>query len=191
VTHVRRQFQEEAGQPAFDPAAGQLGRSIRELHEAMRQPHQQTASHGGISLEECEERLADLPVRTACRAIATDPRTVVHALTAPGALSHVRDLAEASDTCGRTQSPFGMVANPIRMMEREHQEVSDALTLIRELTLGYAAPADGCTTYAVAMEELQQFERDLHQHVHLENNVLFPAAMRIEGRRCGSAEANQ
>jgi regulator of cell morphogenesis and NO signaling len=40
------------------------------------------------------------------------------------------------------------------------------------------------------MLELQQFERDLHRHVHLENNVVFPAAMRIEGRRCGSAEMN-
>jgi regulator of cell morphogenesis and NO signaling len=104
---------------------------------------------------------------------------------------YVRDLAEAGDTCGRTQSPFGTVGNPIRMMEREHQEVSDALTLIRELTLKYTAPADGCTTYAVAMGELRQFERDLHRHVHLENNVLFPAAMRIEGRLCGSAGTNR
>ena len=104
---------------------------------------------------------------------------------------YVRDLAEAGDSCGRTQSPFGTVANPIRMMEREHREVSDALTLIRELTSGYAAPSDGCTTYAVTMEELQQFERDLHRHVHLENNVLFPAALRIEQRRCGSAETNR
>jgi regulator of cell morphogenesis and NO signaling len=103
---------------------------------------------------------------------------------------YVRDLAEAGDTCGRTHSPFGTVANPIRMMEREHQEVGDALRLIRELTRGYVAPDDGCTTYAITMAELHQFERDLHRHVHLENNVLFPAAMRIEGRLCGSVETN-
>jgi regulator of cell morphogenesis and NO signaling len=103
---------------------------------------------------------------------------------------YVRDLAEAGDTCGRTQSPFGTVANPIRMMEREHQEVGDALRLIRELTRGYAAPEDGCTTYGITMAELRQFERDLHRHVHLENNVLFPAALRIEGRLCGSLETN-
>jgi regulator of cell morphogenesis and NO signaling len=103
---------------------------------------------------------------------------------------YVRDLAEAGDTCGRTRSPFGTVANPIRMMEREHQEVGDALRLIRELTRGYAAPGDGCATYAITMTELQQFERDLHRHVHLENNVLFPAAMRIEGHLCGSLETN-
>jgi len=103
---------------------------------------------------------------------------------------YVRELADAGETCGRTQSPFGTVANPIRMMEREHQEVGDALRLIRELTRGYAAPDDGCTTYAVTMAELLEFERDLHRHVHLENNVLFPAALRIEARRCGSPEAN-
>jgi regulator of cell morphogenesis and NO signaling len=100
---------------------------------------------------------------------------------------YVRDLAECSESCGRTQSPFGSVANPIRMMEREHQEVGDAMRIIRELTRGYRAPEDGCPTYAIAMAELLQFERDLHRHVHLENNVLFPAAVTIEQRRCGAA----
>ena len=98
---------------------------------------------------------------------------------------YVRDLAEAGEGCGRMQSPFGTVANPIRMMEREHQEVGDALRIIRELTKGYTAPLDGCTTYAMTMAELQRFERDLHRHVHLENNVLFPAALKIEQRLCG------
>lgn len=103
---------------------------------------------------------------------------------------YVRGLAESGESCGRMQSPFGTVANPIRMMEREHQEVGDAMRIIRELTRGYTAPEDGCTTYAIGMAELQQFERDLHRHVHLENNVLFPAALRIEQRLCGSTEAD-
>jgi regulator of cell morphogenesis and NO signaling len=98
---------------------------------------------------------------------------------------YVRELAERSDSCDRTQSPFGTVENPIRMMEREHREAADALRMIRELTLGYTAPEDGCATYAVCMAELQRFERDLHRHVHLENNVLFPAAVEIEQRLCG------
>jgi regulator of cell morphogenesis and NO signaling len=93
---------------------------------------------------------------------------------------YVRDLAEHSDSCGRTQSPFGTVENPIRMMEREHREVSGALRIIRELTRGYRAPEDGCTTYAICMAELQSFERDLHRHVHLENDVLFPVAVELE-----------
>ena len=72
------------------------------------------------------------------------------------------------------------------MMEREHREVADALRIIRELTRGYTTPEDGCTTYAICMAELQRFERDLHRHVHLENNVLFPAAV---GSSSGCAES--
>ncbi len=96
---------------------------------------------------------------------------------------YVRDLAEHADQpCGVLRSPFGTVENPIRMMEREHREAADELRLIRELTNGYTAPEDGCTTYAVCMNELAQFERDLHRHVHLENNVLFPRAVALEAR---------
>ena len=102
---------------------------------------------------------------------------------------YICDLAESGEGCLPSQSPFGTVANPIQMMEREHQDVGDALRLIRELTRGYATPADGCTTYDITMAELIRFERDLHRHVHLEDNVLFPAALQMEQRRCGLAEA--
>lgn len=100
------------------------------------------------------------------------------------------DIADAGERGARIPSPFGTVANPIRMMEREHQGVADALKLIRELTHDYTAPEDGCATYAVAMAELQQFERDLERHVHLENDVLFPAALRIEGWLVGPSETS-
>jgi regulator of cell morphogenesis and NO signaling len=94
---------------------------------------------------------------------------------------YVRDLVErAGQPCGLLRCPFGTVENPIRMMEREHREAADELRIIRELTNGYAAPADGCTTYAVCMAELGRFEQDLHRHVHLENNVLFPTAIALE-----------
>jgi regulator of cell morphogenesis and NO signaling len=98
---------------------------------------------------------------------------------------YVCDLAERADSCGRTQSPFGTVENPIRMMEREHREVADALRIIRELTRGYQTPADGCATYAICMADLHRFESDLHRHVHLENNLLFRAAVELEQRLCG------
>ena len=77
-------------------------------------------------------------------------------------------------------SPFGTVENPIRMMEREHREAGDEMRLIRELTGGYLPPADACATYRVCFDELATFERDLHRHVHLENNVLFPKAVELE-----------
>lgn len=98
---------------------------------------------------------------------------------------YVRDLALRTETCGGSRSPFGAVDNPIRMMEREHREVADAMRIIRELTKGYKSPADGCTTYEVCMAELARFERDLHRHVHLENNVLFPKAIELEAEICG------
>lgn len=95
---------------------------------------------------------------------------------------YIRELASRSGP-GPVQSPFGTIENPIRMMEREHREAGDEMRLIRELTNGYIPPADGCTTYRVCLAELAQFERDLHRHVHLENNVLFPAAVQLERRR--------
>jgi regulator of cell morphogenesis and NO signaling len=66
------------------------------------------------------------------------------------------------------------------MMQREHREAADELDAIKALTSGYVPPSDGCVTYAVCMAELQRFERDLHRHVHLENNVLFPRAVELE-----------
>ncbi len=96
---------------------------------------------------------------------------------------YVRDLAAQSlQPCGRLMSPFGTVENPIRMMEQEHRDAADGLESIRALTHGYTTPTDGCRTFEVTMAELADFERDLHRHVHLENNVLFPHAIALEQR---------
>ncbi len=77
-------------------------------------------------------------------------------------------------------SPFGSVKNPIQMMETEHQHAGDEMFEIRSLSNNYTIPEDGCTTYRITYKELQDFERDLHEHVHLENNILFPAAVLLE-----------
>jgi regulator of cell morphogenesis and NO signaling len=93
---------------------------------------------------------------------------------------HIAALSEAvRDDLPAPSAPFGSVENPIRMMEEDHDATGAALARIRELTSGYAVPDDGCTTYRVCFQELSAFERDLHQHVHLENNILFPAARRL------------
>jgi regulator of cell morphogenesis and NO signaling len=91
-------------------------------------------------------------------------------------------IRELEMTAGKVSgpSPFGTVAYPIRMMEREHREAGDELRVIRGLTHGYVRPDDGCATYEVCLAELEQFEADLHRHVHLENNVLFPRALELE-----------
>lgn len=92
---------------------------------------------------------------------------------------YIRALASPTEGI-RASSPFGTVENPIRMMEREHRDAGDEMRQIRELTSGYTPPPDACTTYRVAFDELERFDRDLQRHVHLENNVLFPRAIEFE-----------
>lgn len=77
-------------------------------------------------------------------------------------------------------SPLGTIANPIAVMEREHDSAGDALGRIRELTRGYEAPSYACSTYRAMLEGLEALETDLHQHIHLENNILFPRAIALE-----------
>ena len=94
---------------------------------------------------------------------------------------YILELAAAARTHAAAPSaPFGTVRNPIRMMEAEHESAGTAMARIHELTSGYSVPADGCATYEVCLRELEAFEADLHQHVHLENNILFPKAARLE-----------
>jgi len=75
---------------------------------------------------------------------------------------------------------FGSVANPIRMMEAEHESAGGNLEEIRQLSSDYTLPIDACTSYRVLFAKLNEFEQDLHQHVHLENNLLFPKAIAME-----------
>lgn len=84
---------------------------------------------------------------------------------------------------GTSQAPAchcGSISDPIRVMESEHDSAGDALATMRELTSGFAPPADACNTYRVLLDGLAELERDMHQHVHKENNILFPRALRRE-----------
>ena len=76
--------------------------------------------------------------------------------------------------------PFGTVANPVRMMEHEHDDAGAALRALREKSRDYTPPADACTSFRALYTALGNFEKDLHQHIHLENNVLFPRAVQME-----------
>jgi regulator of cell morphogenesis and NO signaling len=86
----------------------------------------------------------------------------------------------ARDDAPAPPDMFGTIQNPIRMMEIEHEEAGQLLGLVRELSAEYAPPADACATYRLVLTELAAFEADLHRHVHLENNVLFPRAVELE-----------
>ena len=92
---------------------------------------------------------------------------------------------EESVLAGEPAPPamFGTVMNPIGMMMREHDGAGDALRSLRSITSDYKLPEDACTSYRGLYEALQGFEADLHQHIHLENNILFPRAAAMEAGR--------
>ncbi len=79
--------------------------------------------------------------------------------------------------------PFGTVANPIDVMEHEHDAAGAALAQLRELTNDFTPPDDACTAYRELWRSLGILEADLHQHIHKENNILFPRAIELEARR--------
>jgi len=76
--------------------------------------------------------------------------------------------------------PFGSVQNPVSMMEHEHDSARNALRAMREASCGYTPPGDACISYQTLYKALAEFEADLHQHIHLENNILFPRAIAME-----------
>jgi regulator of cell morphogenesis and NO signaling len=76
----------------------------------------------------------------------------------------------------------GSVNNPIRAMEHEHQTVGDCLRNLRALTDDFTPPTDACPTYHAMLDALQNLEKDLHTHIHKENNILFPKAAELEAR---------
>ena len=75
---------------------------------------------------------------------------------------------------------FGTVKNPIQMMMNEHTVEGNRFRKIEELSNNYTPPLDACNTYRVSFALLKEFEQDLHLHIHLENNILFPRAIEIE-----------
>jgi len=77
-------------------------------------------------------------------------------------------------------APFGTVENPVAMMEHEHDSAGRALRELRRASGDFRAPADACVSYRTLYKALAAFERDLHQHIHLENNILFPRAIAME-----------
>lgn len=78
------------------------------------------------------------------------------------------------------QPHFGTVENPVNMMMHEHTTEGERFEKIAQLTQNYAPPADACNTYRVTFAMLQDFENDLHKHIHLENNILFPKSIKLE-----------
>lgn len=94
---------------------------------------------------------------------------------------YIDTMARSARGEGTLESPFFQtVRNPIQAMMQEHDAAGDLLRALRETSHGYALPADACMSYRELYESLEAFEADLHTHVHLENNILFPRAAEME-----------
>ena len=75
---------------------------------------------------------------------------------------------------------FGTVKNPVRMMMIEHDTAGEILRKMREITKDYAVPETACPSFRALYFGLEELEKDLHRHIHLENNILFPEAVKLE-----------
>lgn len=94
---------------------------------------------------------------------------------------YVRKIVNAKHENSQIDRPnFDTVQNPIELMMNEHEVEGERFRLISELSKNYNAPEDACNTYKVAFALLKEFEEDLHLHIHLENNILFPNAIKLE-----------
>jgi regulator of cell morphogenesis and NO signaling len=96
----------------------------------------------------------------------------------------IRELAAAEVA---PPFPFGSIANPISRMMVEHDRVGELLSRLRVATDGYRVPDDGCASYRAGFEGLDGIDADTHLHVHKENNLLFPAVVRLEESLRGDA----
>lgn len=92
-------------------------------------------------------------------------------------------IRQLEQSVAAPQFPFGSVANPIRMMEHEHDVAGNALRDLRQLTGDYALPDDACNAYRNLLDGLAGLETDLHRHIHKENSILFPRAIEMESNR--------
>lgn len=75
---------------------------------------------------------------------------------------------------------FNTIKSPISMMEQDHEVVGNKLDQIRKLSNNFSLPEDACASYSYLYKTFEEFENDLHIHVHLENNILFPKALELE-----------
>lgn len=103
---------------------------------------------------------------------------------------YVRNLVASTRGVQFTRPHFGSIANPIRMMMQEHDAEGERFGKIAALSNNYTPPRGSCTTYRVTYSLLKEFESDLHLHIHLENNILFPKAIEMENETFSDRSMN-
>lgn len=93
---------------------------------------------------------------------------------------YIKQMENSKMTGGNFRGGFSSVQQPIAVMENDHDVVGDLANEIRVLTNGYTVPENACNSYSLLYKKLEEFEDDLHMHIHLENNILFPRALKLE-----------
>lgn len=94
---------------------------------------------------------------------------------------YIKELAVAKrENKTMDRPPFGSIENPIHMMEAEHESAGGNMHEVSRLSNRFTPPHDACASYRVLFAKLEEFEKDLHRHIHLENNILFPRAIEME-----------
>ena len=144
----------------------------RELPRLVKMAEKVAKVHG-----EKDERLAE--VATVMRGLTEELES--HMMKEERVLFPAIRMLAQSD--GLPAMPCGTLANPIGVMEAEHDSAGDALEALVRLTDGYTPPDWACNTYRALLDGLADLELDLHQHIHKENNILFPRALAEEARR--------
>lgn len=104
----------------------------------------------------------------------------------------IRKLEAAKKEGKSVVSPqFDSVSNPVDMMMQDHETEGERFRMIHELSNGYQTPEDGCNTYQITYAMLKDFESDLHLHIHLENNILFPRSVALEKQLSSEGKSNK
>jgi len=93
---------------------------------------------------------------------------------------YIKKLVQIKKNSNQSAIVNSFINNPIKVMEHEHETVGNLMLEIRKLSNDFTPPANACTTYKLSYNELREFEEDLHHHIHLENNILFPKATTLE-----------
>lgn len=101
----------------------------------------------------------------------------------------IKELGWLRNSGTEVEFSLNYLQSPVNIMEQEHDHAGSIMAEIRELTNQYNPPADACTTYRLSFATLEAFEKDLHRHVHMENNVLFPNAIKMF-RNANAGELN-
>ncbi|MCX6954550.1 MAG: iron-sulfur cluster repair di-iron protein [Verrucomicrobia bacterium] len=183
LTRLEVAAAEADGAPEIDAAA----MSLTTLADHIEQTHHRYLKEELITLVEMADRVAGkhgwrderlVPIAETMRSLAEEMYSHM-AKEEQILFPLVRELERAGSVAG---SHCGSLANPIRQMESEHDGAGAAVARLRELTDAFTPDADACNTHRAMLAGFARLETDLHQHVHKENNVLFPRALALEAR---------